>query len=437
MGTTRGASGESSAGAPSRLLLGSIHCHSVFSDGSGTPRQMLATAGRVGLDFLAITDHVPSRIDDHAGDEDTPCPSDGFPAASGDFPRFASGVVRVPGLEYSPRQGHYLVLGADPWEVPGPSEIAGWPGPSSSIGAVAGRTGALGFVAHPDDEGNGFLNLPSYGWRDWGATGYCGLEVWNLATDLARILRGYRDVIRAALAGPYRAVPPPHPATVARWDSLAQRRRVVGLAGTDAHAYATRWHGIPLTVVPYTRAFESLQTGVWVDRATADGPPDVRVGGIIAALGRGRALMVNRAWGHPLGFVFQARRSASPGRPFVSGDVVPVDCPVRFEVSAPGSGWIRLIRNGVAVANTYGRELSLEPFPPAKGTTGPAAGRAAEAGASAAPEPAAVTGFGAEVGEVVQEAWRVEVWVSSTHWSKAGSGFFLWILSNHIYRAVK
>jgi len=411
------------------LLLGSVHCHSVFSDGSGTPKQMLATAGRVGLDFLAITDHVPARIDDHAGDEGATGGADAtsgggprgparFPAVPGDFPLWASGVVRVPGLEYSPRRGHYLVLGADPWEAPDPSEIRGWPGPSSAIGAVAGRTGVLGFVAHPDDEGNSFLKIPSFAWRDWGATGYRGLEVWNLATDLARSLHGYRDVIRAALAGPYRAVPPPSPVTIARWDSLAQRRRVVGIAGTDAHAYPTRWHGIPLTIVPYDRAFESLQTGVWVDRATLEGAPEVRASGIIEALGRGRALMVNRAWGHPLGFVFQARRLASPGDPFVSGDIIPADCPVRFEVAAPGSAWIRLIRNGTAVANTYGRELSLEPFP--------IGGR----------EPGGVAGGGCcAPGEVVQEAWRVEVWVSSTHWSKAGSAFFLWILSNHIYRA--
>lgn len=392
-------------GAASRLLLGGIHCHSVFSDGSATPREMLAAGGRVGLDFLVITDHVPATVDDHAG---LPDRGGRFPSSPGDFPVAASGLVRVPGLEYSPRKGHYLVLGAEPWEAPDPGEIPGWPALGSCVQAVCERPGLLGFIAHPDDEGSSFLKVPSYAWGDWGVSGFTGLEVWNMATDLARTLRGYRDLLRAAVAGPYRAVPPPNPATLARWDSLARRRKVVGIAGTDAHAYVTRWHGIPLTVLPYERAFAALETGVWVERPMLDGPAPDRVAGILEAIRRGRTLMVNRAWGHPLGFVFQARRLASPGPPFVSGDVIPAGCEVRFEVAAPASAWIRLLRDGVPVANTYGRELTLEPF------GGPAA---------------------AAVGDV-QEAWRAEVWVSSSHWSRYGSGFFLWILASHIYRAL-
>lgn len=422
-----GAAGGAVARAPARLLLGSIHCHSTFSDGTRSPEAMLRVAGDVGLDFLAITDHVPPVITGHsegglAGAGVGPATGPGsaarhFAGVAARFPAAAYGVVRVPGLEYSPRTNHYLVLGADPWEVPAPDAIPGWPRAAAYLEAAAGRPGALGFLAHPDDEGSAFLKVESFPWDDWSVDGFAGMEVWNLSTDLARSMGSFRDVLRTALAGPYRAVPPPSPATLARWDRLGQRRRVVGIAGTDAHALPVRWHGLPLTVIPYDRAFASLETGVWVDRTALDGPVEARVRGILDALGRGRALMVNRAWGHPLGFVFQARRLDSDGLPFVSGEVVPAGCPVRFEVATPGTAWIRLLRNGEPVANTYGRELSLEPFPAAASAEERQAGPAGAA-------------------RVVQEAWRAEVWVNAGHWARSASGFFLWILSNHIYRAL-
>lgn len=395
--TSRGVGG--GAAPPFRLLLGSIHCHSTFSDGAETPRAILAKAGAAGLDFLAISDHLPAPPGAAAR------PPSSTPMA--EFPPADSGVVRVPALEYSPSSNHFLVLGIDPWEAPDPADLAGWPKASSYVGMVSERPGLLGFLAHPDDEGNPFLGLESYRWTDWDVAGYTGLEVWNLSTDLARTVRGYRDILRVALAGLYRAVPPPHPDTLARWDRLAQRGRVVGIAGTDAHAYPARWHGLHLTVVPYERAFRSLQTAVWVDRETAEGSPPARIGGILEALGRGRAFMVNRVWGHPVGFVFQARPTKTTERPFISGEVIPAGRPVRFEVSTPVSTWIRLIRNGLPVANTYGRELIFEPL-------------------DSDPAPAGA----------VWEAWRTEVWVASSHWNQAGSGFFLWILSNHIYRGI-
>jgi len=405
-----------------RLLLGSIHCHSVFSDGHATPRQLLAAAGRAGLDFLAITDHVPPVVDEHGAAEEgsasrgPAAPS--FPSAASEFPRLASGVLRIPGLEYSPPGGHYLVLGAEPWEVPDPSTIDGWPAPASTVRAVAGRAGLAGFIAHPDDEGSSFLKVPSYAWKDWDLPEPYGLEVWNLSTDLARSLRSYRDVLRALLSGPYRSVPAPHPATLARWDRLGRYRRTVGIAGTDAHAYPARWHGIPVTVVPYDQAFASLATGIWVSSSRLEGTPEEVAAAIVEALSCGRALVVNRSWGHPLGFVFQARPLRSSGPAFVSGDVIPPGLPVRFEVAVPRPAWIRLLRNGVAVANTYGSELSLEPLP----------------GSERDDEPGGGPGF---PGGPRQEAWRVEVWVSTGRWSKACPGFSLWLMSNHIYRALR
>jgi hypothetical protein len=400
--TLRGALG-GDAGPPLRLLLGSLHCHSTFSDGAETPWAILAKAGAVGLDFLAISDHLPVARNPAAAH----AASASGPAAERP-PLICSGVLRIPAVEYSPPGGnHCLVLGVDPWEAPNPAQLPGWPDAAAYMKVVAGQPGLASFLAHPDDEGNPFLGLESYRWTDWTATGYTGLEVWNLSTDLARTVHGFRDILRAALAGLYRAVPPPHPCTLARWDSLAQRRQTVGIAGTDAHAFRFRRHGLRLTLVPYERAFGTLQTAVWVNRDADDGPPSERNKSILEALGRGRAFMVNRVFGHPRGFVFRARPLETKDPPYISGDVIPAGRPVRFEVATPVATWIRLIRNGLPVANTYGRELSFEPLGGSSNST-----------------------------DAVFEAWRAEVWIASSHWNRTGSGFFLWVLSNHIYRSL-
>jgi len=412
---------------PLTLLLGSIHCHSTLSDGSGTPEEILDAAAFVGLDFVAITDHVPasvgdlpnlpgsaaesssrSRVVNTVNTTATPAavvsPAPRLPAARG-------GVVRLPGLEYSAPGGHYLVLGLDPGEAPAPSEIDGWPDPRSCVTALSRARGALGFIAHPDDTGNPFLKVDAYAWTAWDVEGFTGLELWNLSTDWSRHIRGWGDVISAWTAGLYRAVPPPAPVTLARWDGLARSRNVAAIAGTDAHAYPVRKHGLRFRIFPYDRAFRTLQTAVWIDRKAARGPVETRAAAILDAVGRGRSFLVNRAWGHPLGFSFEAEGLGSAGSVYLPGDTIEPDREVRFRVSLPAPSWIRLVRNGQVVANTFGRELLFEPL--------------AE-GLESRDEKA-------RPGE--REAWRVEVWVNSAHWTRSGSGFFLWILSNFIYRS--
>lgn len=346
---------------------------------------------------MAITDHVPIR----GG-----ClPPERGPRPPLDF----HGVLRVPGLEYSGSGGHLLILGADPEDAPRPEAIPGWPEAAACARELAERTEAVTFVAHPDDRGNPFLNLVGYEWRDWeGAATVTGMEIWNLGTDWSRSIRSYGDIVRALWNGLYRAVPAPNPRTLARWDELARRRPVVGIAGTDAHAYRVRWRGLRLVVLPYRSAFSSLQTGVWVPAGASGRPAAERARLVVDALRHGRALMVNRAWGHPLGFVFQARATAGsgPGGVYISGDTIPPGVAVRFEVTVPTPAWLRLVRNGRVVANTFGRDLSFEPLADSE-SDGPTTGR---------------------------EAWRAEAWIPCSGLTRGASRVHPWILSNFIYR---
>jgi len=71
-----------------------LHVHTVYSDGSGTVKQVLQTAKAKGLDGLAITDHATLE---------------GYFKAK----QYCSGMLVLPGYELSTDAGHVLVIGLE------------------------------------------------------------------------------------------------------------------------------------------------------------------------------------------------------------------------------------------------------------------------------------------------------------------------------------
>jgi hypothetical protein len=82
---------------PDGWYRGELHCHSVHSDGDADPRDIIAWAGRLGLDFLAITDH---NIQSHL------CAL---------APLYPEGLILVPGCEVTTYRGHWNVWGGTGW----------------------------------------------------------------------------------------------------------------------------------------------------------------------------------------------------------------------------------------------------------------------------------------------------------------------------------
>lgn len=54
---------------PYDALKGDLHMHTFWSDGIGSPQDMLAAASRLGYDYIAITDHSKSEFQAHGMDE--------------------------------------------------------------------------------------------------------------------------------------------------------------------------------------------------------------------------------------------------------------------------------------------------------------------------------------------------------------------------------
>jgi hypothetical protein len=192
---------------PAGVVRGAFHIHSTRSDGSGAIESIAAAAARAGLQFIVVTDH---------GDGTRPV----------DSPAYLNGVLTIDGVELNTTGGHYAVFGMQ--QAPFP--VAGTP---EDVIEDVHRFGGFGVAAHPGSP------RPSLSWQAWDAP-IDGLEWLNADSEwrdepripIARALisyffRGPESMARLL----------DRPVSVLRkWDELAVKRKIVALAGADAHA---------------------------------------------------------------------------------------------------------------------------------------------------------------------------------------------------------
>lgn len=205
---------------------GELHCHSYHSDGDSDPRDLIATARALGLDFLAITDHnsishlaALAKLD----------PGD---------------LVLIPGCEVTTYKGHWNVWGLEEWidfRTLTPDLM------SQSIRRAV-ELGYLTSCNHPRAMG------PP--WEFKSITGQHCIEVWN---------------------GPWQLF---NSESLAYWESrLRSGERLVAVGGSDAH-YLSRPHiariGTPTTWIycPDAPTAATLLDGLRAGHAFISDAPD-------------------------------------------------------------------------------------------------------------------------------------------------------------------
>jgi hypothetical protein len=330
------------AGIASRTVAGGYHIHTTRSDGSGDRAAVAAAASRAGLKFVIITDH---------GDA-TRVP---------DAPAYVDGVLCIDGVEVSTNGGHYaaLGLGAAPYPLGGEA---------AAVIEDVTRLGGFGFAAHPDS------SRPELAWTDWTAP-FDGVEWMNAdsewrnesRTRMARVLFDYLVHPGPALASILdRPVP-----TLTRWDALTKERRVIAIAGHDAHGgvgrgaeyrgtrQATWAPGIP----SYEASFRSFSTRV-VLNGPLTGAPEVDAAAVLSAIRSGRMFTAVDALAAPAFLEFHATR----GTTIVSMGDVAAPGPASLDVSAtvPAGARTVLLRNGGEVSAVDGGALHIQ-VPSAQG----------------------------------------------------------------------
>lgn len=312
-------------------VVGNLHVHTVYSDGTGLHKDVAAAAQRAGLDFVIATDH---NIWVHGVEG------------------YYDGVLLLVGEEVHdvrrlPQASHLLIYGAEAEMVLHAAD------PQGLIEAVNQR-GGLCFLAHPFEKGSPLdVELAPIPWDDWDVEGYVGLELWNTMSEfkgllwsrLAALVYGYAPTL--GFRGPFEE-------TLRRWDALlAEGRKVAVIGGSDAHANTYQMGPFRRVLFPYEDLFRWVNTHVLVEQPlTGNVETDKRL--IYDGLRAGRTWVGYDAPGPTRGFRFQARSGANVA---TIGEELVRAAAVIIDIEVPQRAEIRLIHNGRVVARAKGTSL--------------------------------------------------------------------------------
>jgi hypothetical protein len=290
---------------------GILHVHTNRSDGRGTPDEVATAAAKAGLKFIVITDH-----------------GDGTRVS--DPPVYRAGVLCIDAVEISTSDGHYLALGMTPAPYP-------FNGEGRDVVEDVNRLGGFGVVAHPESPKS------TLAWRAWD-TPFDAIEWVNPDTSWRVFLHdGWRS--RITLIGALATYPFRPEASIARllgdtslglerWNAMTRARRVIVLAGADAHANLalgsgdSTTTGLSVPIPSYQASFGTLSVHARPSHELS-GEPEGDAAAVLAALRRGHAYVAIDGFASPPAFEFTAIGS---DRSVEEGDEIPADSPVTLRV---------------------------------------------------------------------------------------------------------
>ena len=312
-------------------IVVNLHMHTVYSDGTGTHKDIAEAAIRAGLDAVIVTDHnvLVQGVEGYYRVPRNPS-----------TPLRKSRVLLLVGQEVHdqdrvPQKNHLLVFNANR-DV---STLAD--DPQALINGV-NDAGGLSFIAHPSDPAAPAFNETDISWEAWDVHGYTGIELWNGLSEV-------KTLIPTKLHGAFYAFFPhfighhPIPETLVRWDDmLAEGRRVVAIGGSDAHALKMRMGPVHRVIYPYEFHFRTINTHVLIpEPLTGDVPADKKM--IYDALAAGRCFVGYDLPASTRGFTFKGRGLEQS---VIMGEEISSRRGVTLQAHLPQAADIRLIKDG-------------------------------------------------------------------------------------------
>ena len=315
-------------------LVVNLHMHTLYSDGSGTHKDIARAALKCGLDVVIVTDHNV-RVS----------------GPQGYYREGKKQVLMLIGEEVhdqtrNPQKNHLLVFGAN-------REMASFaPELQNLIDNVRGAQG-LSFLAHPFDQECKAIKETSISWDDWDVKGFTGIELWNGLSELKERGRSIFHIIFYAFF-PHLIARQPPTQSLHKWDELLNAgKKIVAVGGSDAHAFPARMGPLARTVFPYEFHFRTVNTHLLLSTPlTGDVEADERM--IYEALAAGHAFIGYDLPAPTMGFRFSAQGRQGEA---ICGDELSAQGGVTFKIRLPGMAECHLLKDGQAIQKWKSQEV--------------------------------------------------------------------------------
>jgi len=310
-------------------VVGVIHIHSSYSDGTKKIEEIARIGEHAGLDFLMFSDHGTLR-----------------PLHDGHQKFYGKTAVLI-GYEIEDEndENHYLAFGLDKTLDKGldPSEYV----------SIVREKGGLGIIAHPDEIRDALPQYPCFPWNRWDVEGFDGLEIWNHMSAWMESLKRI-NMLKMAIM-PRRSLRGPTSRVLNKWDELVKTRPVAGVGSADVHAHVYRKGLIRLTIFPYKVQFRSIRTHLLLEQPFSGDIIKAR-DQVFNAIRKCRVFVSNYRWGDAQGFQFYAREK---NRIYLIGDNVEFSPELTLIMRSPDIADIRLVKDGTPVLTQIGSSFQF------------------------------------------------------------------------------
>jgi hypothetical protein len=301
---------------------GAIHMHTTESDGTKTLEDVVAIGQRAGLDFMLFTDHMTLSLRE-AGKEG-----------------YYGKTLVIIGYEHNDPddKNHYLIFNS-PRVYDEDFSVRQYVKASVDDSAI-------GILAHPDEIRDKLVEYPPYPWTDWSVDGFTGIELWNQMSEWMEKLTRFNKLMMSF--SPRKSMTGPTQRILNKWDELNMKRKVVGIAGVDAHAFPVKAGPFTVEIFPYKVHFRSLRTHILLPHKLSEDFNQAKQQ-FYSAIRDARVFFSNMRWGGADSFEFYGVQGATR---VVSGGSLPSADSARLIVKLPSHATIRLIHNGIIVLTT-------------------------------------------------------------------------------------
>jgi len=304
-------------------IVVNLHMHTRYSDGSGTHKDIALAAIKTGLDVVIVTDHNVL-----------------VQGVEGYYRSGPNRVLLLVGQEVHdqtrvPQKNHLLVFNTN-------RDVAPFAHDTQHLVDSVRESEGLSFIAHPRDPAAPAFNQGDISWEAWDVSGFTGLELWNGMSE-------FKSQLKSTFHGFFYAYFPnfisqqPHPEVLSKWDELLlEEKKIIAIAGSDAHAWLYSKGPFTRVLFPYTFHFDAINTHILVPEAlTGAKDKDKRM--IYEALAAGHCFIGHELPGKSKGFRFTAQGKEHNA---IMGDEIPSKNGVTLQVRLPDFGDITLIKDG-------------------------------------------------------------------------------------------